>query len=404
MTLQQRVDAAIRKFVGKLITKAALAELQSEVAKAMRASAKEEVARLCADVVAEVSKRAPKPPRELAPTVVVNNVVHRDTKPANALQRPQSTGLTANGKQPPTCKKCGFVGGNSRGCGRSHPTQGAKAETPASDPEEEGEPVELVSDVQLEVDAKLPKVAPGNATITDPRLGIDRHEVCAIHGWVGRRAFQDDRHDLCAPQINGVECNMCRGRKFTIGGRPCSRCGGAGVMPADQEPTTSDLEDIEAEADDDIEVVEAEPGLMRVRRRPCRTRPRATSEMIKRLRRDFLLEESHELAEEIAEMDASMPKTRGDCVDGDRPCLHFRCRHNLVLDISPDTGTIKLNNPDREPWELEHTCALDVADDGPITLERVAAMTNITRERVRQIEVKALFKARFAATCRGIAT
>lgn len=38
------------------------------------------------------------------------------------------------------------------------------------------------------------------------------------------------------------------------------------------------------------------------------------------------------------------------------------------------------------------SCALDIADSGGVRLEDVGALMNITRERARQIEVKALGK------------
>ena len=41
--------------------------------------------------------------------------------------------------------------------------------------------------------------------------------------------------------------------------------------------------------------------------------------------------------------------------------------------MNPATGSIKLNFPDKEIWELEETCALDVAEKGGITLEEVGA-------------------------------
>ncbi len=91
------------------------------------------------------------------------------------------------------------------------------------------------------------------------------------------------------------------------------------------------------------------------------------------------------------------PQTRAECVNGPRPCPYVSCKHNLFLDVSPSTGAIKLNFPDLEPDEIPESCALDVAERGGVTLERVAELMNITRERVRQIENEGLQKVhRFA--------
>jgi hypothetical protein len=86
------------------------------------------------------------------------------------------------------------------------------------------------------------------------------------------------------------------------------------------------------------------------------------------------------------------PKSRNDCLTMERPCLYVSCRHHLYLDVNPETGSVKLNFPDKEIWELEETCALDVADRGGITLEDVGAIMNLTRERIRQVEVRGLEK------------
>jgi hypothetical protein len=86
------------------------------------------------------------------------------------------------------------------------------------------------------------------------------------------------------------------------------------------------------------------------------------------------------------------PKTRAECIDGERPCPFVSCAHHLYLDVSPKTGAIKLNFPDLEVWEMTETCALDVADRGGTTLEEVGAIMNLTRERIRQVEVKGLAK------------
>jgi DNA-directed RNA polymerase sigma subunit (sigma70/sigma32) len=65
--------------------------------------------------------------------------------------------------------------------------------------------------------------------------------------------------------------------------------------------------------------------------------------------------------------------------------------------VNPSTGSIKLNFPDKEVWELEETCALDVADRGGITLEEVGTIMNLTRERIRQVETRGLLKLRAIA-------
>jgi len=43
---------------------------------------------------------------------------------------------------------------------------------------------------------------------------------------------------------------------------------------------------------------------------------------------------------------------------------------------------------------MAETCSLDVADRGGITLEEVGAILNLTRERIRQVEVRGLYKIR----------
>jgi hypothetical protein len=90
--------------------------------------------------------------------------------------------------------------------------------------------------------------------------------------------------------------------------------------------------------------------------------------------------------------DVIRPKTRAECTEGERPCPFVSCKHHLYLDVSARTGAIKLNFPDLEVWEMTETCALDVADRGGTTLEEVGAIMNLTRERIRQVEVKGLAK------------
>ena len=92
------------------------------------------------------------------------------------------------------------------------------------------------------------------------------------------------------------------------------------------------------------------------------------------------------------EDDYQKPKARLECLGTERPCPFVSCQYHLYLDVSPRTGAIKLNFPDLEVWEMNESCALDVADRGGTTLEDVGAIMNLTRARIRQVEVRALAK------------
>lgn len=84
------------------------------------------------------------------------------------------------------------------------------------------------------------------------------------------------------------------------------------------------------------------------------------------------------------------PMRRGDCERGIRPCPWVGCKHHLYLSVDPETGSITISFPDLEPDELEHSCALDVAERGGLPLERIGEMMNLTRERIRQLEGRAM--------------
>lgn len=103
-------------------------------------------------------------------------------------------------------------------------------------------------------------------------------------------------------------------------------------------------------------------------------------------------EEIREANTLIAELGGDRPSSRDTCAKGPRPCPWVSCKFHLYLDVNPDTGSIKLNFPDLEVWEMAETCALDVADRGGITLEEVGEILNLTRERIRQVEVHGLGK------------
>ncbi|MGE0402989.1 MAG: sigma factor-like helix-turn-helix DNA-binding protein [Kofleriaceae bacterium] len=131
----------------------------------------------------------------------------------------------------------------------------------------------------------------------------------------------------------------------------------------------------------------------KIRRRRRRTRPRSKTIAMKRLTR----EELRVGALMYPPVDIPRPTSRAECKEEMRPCPWVACKHHLYLDINPETGSIKINFPDLEPWELKHTCALDVAERGGITLEEVGEIMNLTRERIRQVEVRGLLKLKMGS-------
>ena len=61
--------------------------------------------------------------------------------------------------------------------------------------------------------------------------------------------------------------------------------------------------------------------------------------------------------------------------NSERPCPYVSCKHHLYLDVT-EFGGIKLNFPGLEVWELEETCALDVAERGGVTLDEARSCSN----------------------------
>lgn len=84
------------------------------------------------------------------------------------------------------------------------------------------------------------------------------------------------------------------------------------------------------------------------------------------------------------------PKIRGDCANVARPCPYVGCRHHLYLDVRKDR--IAFNVYGREVWDLEHSCSLDYAELGGMSLQEVADAMSISRERARQILDHAIAK------------
>ena len=129
------------------------------------------------------------------------------------------------------------------------------------------------------------------------------------------------------------------------------------------------------------------PASSRKVRHKRRVRARGKTIAPKRLTKEELL-----LGQELGAAEVERPSKRIECKGMPRPCPFVSCKHHLYLDVNQETGSIKLNFPDLEPWQMQETCSLDVADKGGITLEEVGVILNLTRERIRQVEVRGLLK------------
>jgi hypothetical protein len=158
-----------------------------------------------------------------------------------------------------------------------------------------------------------------------------------------------------------------------------------------RQPPEMDVElELEEESEDSIS--------RKLRRRRRRDRPRSRTIAMKRLTKD----EIRQGAELLPFMIEEKPVARAVCKAAGRPCPYVSCKYHLYLDVNPETGSIKLNFPHLEVWEMGETCALDVAERGGITLEEVGEIMNLTRERIRQVEVRGLLKLKLAAAAGGI--
>jgi hypothetical protein len=86
---------------------------------------------------------------------------------------------------------------------------------------------------------------------------------------------------------------------------------------------------------------------------------------------------------------AARPRTRRDCKDGPRPCPWAGCAMHLALYVTPWGGP-KVMFPDAEGGidfdAMPETCALDIAERGPATVELIATSLGFTDERVRQLQ------------------
>lgn len=109
------------------------------------------------------------------------------------------------------------------------------------------------------------------------------------------------------------------------------------------------------------------------------------------------------VVDDVDDLDLDRPRTRAECVDGPRPCPWVSCKHHLFLE--ENAGALLYNFGNKEPHELdpENSCALDIADKGGVSLSDIGALMNVTREAVRQTEVRAIARIDSARRFRGTA-
>lgn len=173
--------------------------------------------------------------------------------------------------------------------------------------------------------------------------------------------------------------------------------------PAELVTTPEEAEAVEEpEGEDDEEppaVEEEDDGLTRDQRRSARPREvRAQTQSVRTTSKRSLLVGAALYPEGVP----PLPATRAECVDGPRPCPRVSCRHHLYLDVDPHSGSIKRNFPDIGVEQMTESCSLDVADRGALTLKGVGPLLNLTRERIRQLEVNALKRFAKIANREGI--
>lgn len=87
--------------------------------------------------------------------------------------------------------------------------------------------------------------------------------------------------------------------------------------------------------------------------------------------------------------DVSMvrPRTRNECSAVPRPCPFISCKYHMYLDVHPKTGSVKLNFPHLAPEEMPPgaSCALDMAERRPVTVQELGVLMNLTAERIREM-------------------
>ncbi len=296
------------------------------------------------------------------------------------------------------CSKCGGTDHDARRHnGKREPATAPPAEAPASDDEEpDPAPAELEAhaaafEMTPEIDIPIRRRVPAAWDRSDPEQDLTDLDLGA----------PEPEAPATAPEANGVDrtieqCWGCgklghrRNKCPNLNSAP--ETAGAPILVAPARP----VELIEGEADPT-----AAQARVRAKLRVVDGRVRAKT--ITAVGPAGVLHRDERAAADD-ELDPSAydrPPERGDCEAGGtnaaRPCPWVTCPHHLALDVNDETGSFKLNFPHLEIWEMAETCSLDVADRGGITLEEVGAILNLTRERIRQVEVRGLAKIKDAS-------
>lgn len=103
-------------------------------------------------------------------------------------------------------------------------------------------------------------------------------------------------------------------------------------------------------------------------------------------------------AEELAELDRLRPRTRGDCINGIRPCPFVGCRYHTAMRVQARGIRCK------DPLDMQtSTCALDLADKGANPLWVIADALGLgSREAARQAVERAIERAFRVGRRRGL--
>lgn len=260
----------------------------------------------------------------------------------------------------------------------------------------------------------------------------DKREVCPRCGWVGRRAFQLDRHDLCeAPQEDlpdpdeeseeNPNKGMARDGDDDGGGEDEANASVEDVprwsraearrrgIPSKKTLAVRRITQLELEAGRvELQGLGANEPYDRPRTRgQCRMCP--VCQLVRDGKSDGRDQEAWRALgraeEEVPPEGLACGHRISEVLFRSRPCVFVACKHALYLDVVPETGSIILNFPHLEPGQMpaDSSCVLDRSERGTMTLEEIAVVTNLTRERIRQIELRALIRrARPAAMAIGL--